>query len=541
MDKYKKEVVMTKRYNKALKKLKKVFGYESFKPYQYQIIDNILSIKDVVAIMPTGYGKSLCFQLPPLLTNELSIVVSPLIALMTDQQMILNKIGIACCCYNSTLGIKKKREIEKELIEGKYKIMYITPEALIKSRYLIDKIYEHVGICMLAIDEAHCLSSYGFDFRPAYIEIINIRKILADVPVLAVTATATDKVTRDIINLMDMKNIELIKTSFDRPNLVINVKQYTSNTIDQIINIIKNTKGSSIVYCVTKADTEKLAEILNNNDIKAKPYHGGLTKNERIVSQEGFMNDEYECISATIAFGMGINKSNVRVVIHYGCPQNIDSYYQEIGRAGRDGKKSLCYLYYKQKDFIIQQRFINDIKDEKYRIVRKKLLHDMCQYVDTNGCRRGKILKYFGEDIKVDNCGNCDNCLTDNKNIKTIKKNDEYKLYKIINIIMTVQTEKKTSYGTTTIGLILKGSKSKKIKSWMHNLTYYGSMCNYKIKDITSFIQHIITLRYLENYNVGDCIYALRCTKKGLEFGKMYEIKLNDMVNSSMTNKMSFG
>jgi Werner syndrome ATP-dependent helicase len=532
MDNYEENLVSTKRYIKVKRKLKKVFHYDSFKPYQYHIIDNILSGTDVLAIMPTGYGKSLCFQLPPLITKELTIVVSPLIALMTDQQMILDKLGIMSCCYNSTLGIKKRRNVETELLEGKYQIMYITPETLIRSHKLIDMIYEKVGICMLAIDEAHCLSSYGYDFRPAYREIINIKKIIKDVPILAVTATATDKVIKDIISLMDMKNGSLIKTSFDRPNLTINVKQYTSNTIDEIIDIINNINGSSIIYCVTKADTEKIAKTLCKSGIPTKPYHSGLPKEQRSATQTEFINDEYNCIAATIAFGMGINKSNVRVVIHYGCPQNIDSYYQEIGRAGRDGKKADCYLYYKQKDFIIQQRFISEIKDAKYRMVRKSLLHSMSQYIETKKCRRNNILKYFGEDTKVQNCGNCDNCMSIDKKFTVVKKNNEFKLYKILNIIITTVTHKNTSYGATTIALILKGSNSKKIKPWMRDLTYYGGMSNEKISDITSFIKHITTIGYLENYNVGDCIYALRCTDRGFDFGKMYETKLNDMNNN---------
>lgn len=536
MDEYEQKASKTKRYIKSKKILKKVFGYDNFKPYQYQIIDNILNVKDVVAVMPTGYGKSLCFQMPPLITKELAIVISPLIALMTDQKMILDKLGITCCCYNSNLGIKERREVEAGLIEGKYQIMYITPESLIRSYDLIDKIYENVGICMIAIDEGHCLSSYGFDFRPSYRELIKIRSILIGVPVLIVTATATDKVIKDIIDLMDMKNGELIKTSFDRPNLTINVKLQSHNTLDEIIDAVKNVNGSVIVYCLTIADTEKMAESLVDAGIPTKPYHGSLSKNERQQTQEDFMNDEYQCIAATIAFGMGINKSNVRAVIHYGCPQNIDSYYQEIGRAGRDGKDSNCYLYYKQKDFIIQHKFIESIKDVNYRMVRKKLLQNISQYVGTTQCRRKLILQYFGEDTKVQNCGNCDNCLSGDKKIESIKKIDEYKLFKLLNTVIASYIEKKASYGATTLSLILKGSSSVKIKPWMKKLTYYGSFNNNIIIDIWKFIHHVVSLGYLESYNVGDCIYAIRCTDRGFEFEKAYEIILNNMVNANVYN-----
>lgn len=534
MDVYEAKMSKTKRYIKSKKILKKIFGYDNFKPHQYQIIDNILDVKDVIAIMPTGYGKSLCFQMPPLITKELAIVISPLIALMVDQQMILDNLGINSCCYNSNLSVKQRREVESGLVEGKYQIMYITPESLSKSYELIDKIYENVGICMVAIDEAHCLSSYGYDFRPAYREIIKIRTILKGVPILAVTATATDKVSQDIVDVMDMKNGELIKTSFDRPNLKINVKLYSHNTMDEIIDIIRDANGSTIVYCLTIADTEKMAEMLVEAGIPTKSYHGSLSKNERTQTQEDFMNGVYDCIAATIAFGMGINKSNVRVVIHYGCPQNIDSYYQEIGRAGRDGKDSTCYLYYKQKDFIIQHKFIENIKDVKYRAVRKQLLQYISQYVGTTDCRRKIILQYFGQDTKINNCDNCDNCISRDKKISVIKKIDEYKLFKLLNIVSMSYIEKKASYGATTLSLILKGSNSIKIKPWMKKLTYYGSFNNNILTDISKFIHTVVSLGYLESYNVGDCIYAIRCTDRGHEFKKTYETILNDTMNGNI-------
>ena len=332
MDPYENQVKDTPRYKQAKKILKDKFGYQSFKPYQYQIIDNVLKCKDVLAIMPTGYGKSLCFQIIPLLTNEVAIVISPLIALMTDQKMILDKLGITSCCYNSTMGQKNKTEIEKDLVEGKYQIMYITPESLVNAGQLINKIYKTQGICMIAIDEAHCVSSYGFDFRPKYRDIVKLRSILENVPVMAVTATATDKVADDIKCVMKMSDCDTIKTSFDRPNLKIHVKLQSQNSMNEITQIIKDSSGPCIVYCLTKGDTESMAEKLTNAGIESRAYHAGLTKDDRTTIQEEFMEGSYTCICATIAFGMGINKSNIRVVIHFGCPQNIESYYQEIGR-----------------------------------------------------------------------------------------------------------------------------------------------------------------------------------------------------------------
>lgn len=536
MDKYEQAAKNTTQYNNTIKILEKVFGHKSFKPHQYEIIDNIIKCRDVLAVMPTGYGKSLCFQILPLLTNEVAIVISPLIALMNDQKMILDRLGINSCTYNSTLGMKKKREIEDGLASGKYQILYITPESLIRSHGLIDKIYSNVGICMVAIDEAHCMSSYGFDFRPAYRDIAIVRKYLNNVPVLAVTATATNKVISDIQIVMKMEKCKLIITSFDRPNLMMHVKMYSQNTFDEIVDIIKKSTGSSIVYCLTRSDTEKMAEMLTNNNISSRAYHSGLTKKQRTETQEDFMNNEYNCIAATIAFGMGINKPDIRIVIHYGCPQNIESYYQEIGRAGRDGTASCCYLYYKQKDFIIQRRFIDEIKDPVYKGVRTRLLNDISHYINIKTCRRKCILNYFGQNMSETNCKNCDNC-TIKKKQQQIKKSDEYKLFQVLNTVLSVTTQVNFSFGINIFSLILKGSNSKKIKDWMKELNYYSSMSSMKTTDICEFIHYCIELGYLEDYDMGRCVRVIRCTNQGIEFGKIFEQKLNDIVDDRNIDK----
>ncbi|VBB18746.1 ATP-dependent helicase homolog [Yasminevirus sp. GU-2018] len=529
MDAYEKANLNTEKYKKAKRLLKANFGHDNFKPYQYKIIDGIVSGKDVVAVMPTGYGKSLCFQMPPLITGEVAIVISPLIALMADQKMILDKLGMSSCCYNSTLSQKKKKEVEDGLVNGAYHILYITPESLVSCSKLIDRIYESQGICMIAIDEAHCLSSYGFDFRPKYREIVNTRKILRGVPVLAVTATATDKVIADIQTVMEMKNHDLIKTSFDRPNLTINVKMYSQNTLDQIVKILQDADGPAIVYCLTKNDTETMAESLRVAGVEAKAYHSGLNKNERFETQEQFMNGEYRCITATIAFGMGINKPDIRTVIHYGCPQNIESYYQEIGRAGRDGKESSCYLFYKQKDFIIQQRFINEIKDARYKQVRNNLLQVISSYVNTNSCRRKYILNYFGQKTDDITCGKCDNC---NVVQQKVSKKDEHKLFQVLSTVLTIQVTKGYSFGMSTLVLILKGSSAQKVQKWMKDLAYFGSMKNDPVKQVNEFIHKAVELGYLEDHDVGGCVRVLRCTDYGIKFGQEYEEKLNKMIKN---------
>ncbi len=529
MDTYETQVKDTARYKQAKKVLKDKFGYKSFKPYQYQIIDNVLQCKDVLAIMPTGYGKSLCFQIIPLLTNEVAIVISPLIALMTDQKMILDKLGITSCCYNSTMGQKKKTEIETDLVEGKYQIMYITPESLVNAQPLVNKIYKTQGICMIAIDEAHCVSSYGFDFRPKYRDIVKLRSILENVPVMAVTATATDKVATDIISVMKMSDCDTIKTSFDRPNLKIHVKLQSANTMDEITQIIKDSTGPCIVYCLTKGDTESMADKLTFAGVESRAYHAGLAKDDRTSIQEEFMNGSYTCICATIAFGMGINKTNIRVVIHFGCPQNIESYYQEIGRAGRDGIDSDCYMFYRQKDFMIQQLFIKEIKDPRYKTVRNVLLHKISQYVNLSGCRRKFILNYFGQEINEINCGNCDNCISFGTH-KIIDKRDEFKLFQVLNTILEIKSLRNISFGINVIGLILKGSESVKIKTWMRDLTYYRVMKAMTIKEINGFIYKTLDYGYIENHDIGDCVHVLRCTEQGMNFGKKYEEKINQFI-----------
>jgi RecQ family ATP-dependent DNA helicase len=537
MDEYEKKRCTTERYKKAKEIIKKNFGHNSFKPYQYQIIDNILDCRDVLAVMPTGYGKSLCFQFPPLISGEVAIVISPLIALMADQKMILDNLGITCCCYNSDLNSQQKKAVEQEILDGNCQILYITPESLTISHAMINRIYTERGICMIAIDEAHCLSSYGFDFRPKYKEIVKIRSLLSNVPVLAVTATATEKVMNDIVSMMNMNNCEKIKTSFDRPNLMINVSIQTQNTTEQIIDIVRKSQGPSIIYCLTKKETENMAEKLKKAGIESRAYHAGLKKEERTKTQKDFMEGVYSCITATVAFGMGINKSDIRSVIHYGCPQNIESYYQEIGRAGRDGKKSTCYMFYKQRDFMIQQMFIGEIKDRHYKVVRQSLLHQISQYVNVSDCRRKHILKYFGQNVTQKNCNMCDNCTKDKeKKLNALSGNDGFKMFQLLATISEIQKTKGYTFGTATIGLIMKGSKGQKVKPWMRTLMYFGSMKTMSTKEISSFILKAIDLGYIENHDVGNCVRVVRCTQQGNDFGESYEDKLVGMMENCDEN-----
>jgi Werner syndrome ATP-dependent helicase len=493
--------------SKAVKKLKEVFGYDSFRPNQYEIIKNILDRKDTIAVLPTGYGKSLCFQLPPLLSNQVAIVISPLIALMSDQQSIVEKLGIKSCCFNSSLGTVGEMEVEEKLLNGEYDILYITPESLHKSYGFIQEVYETRGICVFAIDEAHCVSSYGFDFRPKYRDIYKIKEYIGDTPILAITATATDKVILDIEKTMKMRNTFKITASFDRPNLGLNVAMLQRDYITQIKQVIKSP---CIIYCITKKETEKLAELLDN----AVAYHAGLPTKVREKNQKEFMEGDYDTIVATIAFGMGINKPDIRTVIHFGCPQNIESYYQEIGRAGRDQKASNCYLFYGAKDFVIQRRFIDNIKNNQYRLVRSNLLGIMSNYVYTADCRRKILLKYFGEEYENKSCKNCDNCVVIKKEIDEDLK-DDVKI--IVSQVYETEKDYKFTFGITTLSLILKGSKSKKISDWMKKLSHYGSLKSMKDNDIKDLIKKSIECRFLINKEVKEGIHVVKCTKGGLK------------------------
>ena len=525
MDEYEIKKQDTNRYKKLKKLLKKHYGYESFRPSQFKIIYNVIKQKDVCAVLPTGYGKSLCFQLPALYLKEPTIVISPLIALMLDQQKSLEAKGITSCVYNST--VKNKKELENEIIEGKFKIIYITPESVKKCGWLLQKLHENVGISLFAIDEAHCISSFGFDFRSSYRELGKLREICEGIPILAVTATATNKVINDIQTSMKMKDSETIISSFDRPNLEINVESKDSNTIKDIINMINSTDGSVIIYCVTKKDTEQLCTELKTKNINCNIYHAGLKTKDRERIQLEFMNDEIKCVIATLAFGMGIDKSNVRIVIHYGCPKNIESYYQEIGRAGRDGKESKCYLYYNQKDFVIQQRLIDLISDQSYKLVRLNLLQIMMNFVNTRGCRKKYLLEYFGDYSIKDKCNKCDNCFSTKKIIDS-EEDKDFKLkygndlFKLLLVIKDIDS----NFGVGVIIGIIRGSKNKKIPDKFSKHKFFGSGKNSNEKWWKDLIEKLFEYKYLEKKQIASLISVPAISEKGKKYLKEYN--LND-------------
>ncbi|PZV23617.1 MAG: DNA helicase RecQ [Snowella sp.] len=446
--------------------LKYFFGYDQFRPEQRKIIEKALADQDLLVIMPTGGGKSLCFQLPALLKPGLMIVISPLIALMQDQVDALQDNGIGATYLNSSLSFLEVQEREKQIFENKIKLLYVAPERLLGDRFqdFFHRLITQIGVSAFAIDEAHCVSEWGHDFRPEYRQLSQLRQQYPQIPIFAFTATATKRVQKDIIDQLKLHKPSVHLTSFNRPNLYYEIIPKEKRSYEQLLKFIKTLKGSGIIYCMSRKMVDEISDRLQEDGIKALPYHAGMGDENRRMNQTQFIRDEVRIIVATVAFGMGINKPDVRFVIHYDLPRNLESYYQESGRAGRDNEPAKCLLFFsfgdlKKIEYIIQQKAPSEQQKSRQQ------LRQIVDYSEGLACRRTIVLRYFGEDFSG-NCGNCDNCCYPRP-----LEDWTIEAQKFLSCVARC----KERFGMMHIIDVLRGSRKQKIEQYQHHLlSTYG-------------------------------------------------------------------
>jgi len=521
---------------KAKDLLKKHYGYDSFRQGQESIVSSILSGNSTIGIMPTGGGKSICFQIPALMFPGITIVISPLISLMKDQVDSLSSVGISSAFLNSSHSYKVMKEILSKALIGEYKILYVAPERL-KSEQFIELI-DRVEVSMVAIDEVHCVSQWGHDFRPSYMEISTFIKGLEGTPLIsAFTATATERVKNDIVSVLDLKNPNVFVSGFDRKNLSfssikgVDKKEYIRNFV------LKNKENSGIIYASTRKEVESLYLFLHEKGWPAGRYHAGLSDAERKDMQDAFLYDDIKIMVATNAFGMGIDKSNVRWVIHYNMPKNIEAYYQEAGRAGRDGDKGECILLFSPADISLQKFFIeksgavDSVKESEH-----KKLKSMIDYNFTSKCLRGYILDYFGDTEKITFCGNCSSC-NDNSDLVDITVDAQ----KIMSCIKRMRER----FGAGLVADVLKGSKREKVLEYnFQELSTYGIMKEHTVKEIKNIINYLVADRYIElsdnEYATlslnGNSIPVLRSEKKVMR--KIFKVKEQFVKDSDLFTRL---
>lgn len=499
--------------------LKKIFGFDQFKGNQESIIKSVLDRNNTFVVMPTGGGKSLCYQLPALMNEGTAIVVSPLIALMKNQVDTIRNFGTEfgiAHVMNSSLSRSELHQVREDLIAKKTKLLYVAPESLTKEETV--EFLKSLKISFIAIDEAHCISEWGHDFRPEYRRLRPIiNAIDKQLPVIALTATATLKVQQDILKNLDIPNAKIFKSSFDRPNLYYEVRSKTADVTKDIIKYIKNNPGKSgIVYCLSRKKVEEIAETLVVNGIRALPYHAGLDSSTRSTNQDKFLMEEVEVIVATIAFGMGIDKPDIRFVIHHDMPKSLEGYYQETGRAGRDDGEGNCIAFYNFEDIQKLEKFMKD-KHVAEQEIAKELLNETVTYAESSVCRHKLLLHYFGESYEKDNCGACDNCLN-----PKIKFDGQEDIKMVIEAVLNVKQLFKSKH----IADLLTGKKTGDIKNAKHETNeFFGAGEDEDEKHWNAVIRqaliHKLLLKDIENYGI------LKVSKEGKEFiKKPYTIML---------------
>ena len=501
-------------------KLKEFFGFDSFKADQERIIKHLVDKNNAFVLMPTGGGKSLCYQLPALVMEGTAIVISPLIALMKNQVdairgFVAGNDGIAHF-LNSSLNKAQINEVRNDLLSGATKLLYVAPESLTKAENVA--MLKEIKISFYAVDEAHCISEWGHDFRPEYRRIRNIVEEIGLAPIIALTATATPKVQSDILKNLGMPDATVFKSSFNRPNLYYEIRDKSDPKRDIIKYIRQNPGKSGIIYCLSRKKVEELAELLNINGIKAAPYHAGLDAKTRAENQDKFLMEEVDVIVATIAFGMGIDKPDVRFVIHYDIPKSIEGYYQETGRAGRDGREGQCITFYSYKDIQKLEKFMQG-KPIAEQEIGKQLLMETVAYAESNSCRRKLLLSYFGEDYHVENCGACDNCLHPKKQF-----DGREEMAMIIELIESLPERFKMEH----LANILTGEMNSIIKSYKHDkLELFGAGKDHSAKFWNAVIHQGLVLHLL--YKDIESYGLISATDLGRKFfADPYELMLTE-------------
>ena len=474
--------------------LEKYWGYRSFRPLQREAMDAVLAGRDSLLVLPTGGGKSICFQAPALMTDGLAVVVSPLISLMKDQVDTLNGNGVAAACYNSAMPAEQKSEVARGIRDGKYRLLYVAPERLVgDGGDGFQNLLSSRPISFVAIDEAHCISQWGHDFRPEYRQMARLRERWPSISLHAYTATATARVRRDIIAQLGLRDATELVGSFDRPNLVYRVLARASLKA-QILDVLERHRGQAgIVYCSSRKEVDALAQWLQDTGWRARPYHAGMPDDERHRNQDAFLNEEIDLMVATVAFGMGIDRSDVRFVIHAGAPQSLEHYQQESGRAGRDGLAAECVLIASGADFLKWRMMLE--KNGELSEARKSLLRDMERYAASVGCRHKRLVSYFGETFSKDDCGACDYCLGELEAVPdtvTVAR-------KILSCVARVGQR----FGAAHVTNVLRGSDSEQVRSrGHHELTVFGLMKDATIDELRGYIDQLLAHGLLQQ--AGD-------------------------------------
>lgn len=487
----------------ATRLLQETFGYQGFRPGQEELIRHVLEKKNVLGIMPTGGGKSICYQLPALLLPGVTLVVSPLIALMKDQVDALVENGIPATFLNSSLSAMENQSRLQDLAQGRYKLLYVAPERLQGGELV--RLLSRIQVSLIAVDEAHCISQWGHDFRPSYLALPTLLATFSgEVLVIALTATATPQVAKDIQELLNIPDENLVQTSFQRENLAFSVVKESPDTF--LLEYLRmNQSSAGILYCATRKEVEKQYQRLQHAGIKVGRYHGGLSEQERTRNQEDFIYDRIQVMVATNAFGMGIDKSNVRFVIHQQIPGNLESYYQEAGRAGRDGGPSEAILLYSPQDIQIQHYFIQQSEgDLAYKQQEYLKLREMNQYAHTQMCLQRYILRYFGE--SGSDCGRCSNCLDEGETVEITRE---------AQMVLSCVKRMGERFGKGLVVQVLSGSKNQKVTQWhFETLSTYGLMKGWRQKDLTALVEYLTASGYLD---AGDGQFpALRLTNSGV-------------------------